>query len=186
MSLTGPTSDNTLYRRQEGVVGPRRLLGCRQVYGAHDVLSTASSYLRLEATPTTHARRRRFSIIFGGYSAQMLLVPDFLWAQNMKNAADKYHIWMTRISGLGWLSLIYTANKMGAEEFFPIALGVTLACTIVGPVIAETTLECNTAHGAVYGAASPLVGAARVLSVVIVRRYILFPLLLGVHALAAF
>lgn len=102
-------------------------------------------------------------VVFGIYGAQMLLVPDFLWSQNFKMKNDKYHNFIARISGVGWLGLLRSFSKMDEDDAFALSFVVSVATTILGPVLAETTLECNTAHGEVF---------------------VLFPILLGAHVLA--
>ena len=102
-------------------------------------------------------------VVFGLYGAQMLLVPDFMMTQNFKMKMDKYHTFITRISGLGWLGMLKCLGAMEEDDAFNTSLIVSIICTIIAPVNAEMNLECNTAHGAVY---------------------VLFPILLGAHALA--
>ncbi len=104
--------------------------------------------------------------VFGLYSAQMLLVPKWMMEQNFKTIADPYTAFITRIAGVGWLSYLYCLNTLDASTAFGISFVVSVACAIVGPVLAELRfdgVEPNTAHGAVY---------------------VLFPVLLGLHALA--
>ena len=104
--------------------------------------------------------------VFGLYSAQMLLVPKWMMEQNFKTIADPYQAFITRIAGVGWLSYLYCLNTLDASTAFGISFVVSVACAIVGPVLAELRfdgVEPNTAHGAVY---------------------VLFPVLLGLHALA--
>ena len=104
--------------------------------------------------------------VFGLYSAQMLLVPKWMMEQNFKTIADPYTAFITRIAGVGWLSYLYCLNTLDASTAFGISFAVSVACAIVGPVLAELRfdgVEPNTAHGAVY---------------------VLFPVLLGLHALA--
>ena len=102
-------------------------------------------------------------VVFGLYATQMLLVPDFLMTQNFKMKTDKYHKFITRISGLGWLGMLKCLGAMEEDDAFNTSFIVSIICTIIAPVNAEMNLECNTAHGAVY---------------------VLFPILLGAHALA--
>ena len=102
-------------------------------------------------------------VVFGLYATQMLLVPDFLMTQNFKMKTDKYHKFITRISGLGWLGMLKCLGAMEEDDAFNTSFIVSIMCTIIAPVNAEMNLECNTAHGAVY---------------------VLFPILLGAHALA--
>ena len=104
--------------------------------------------------------------VFGLYSAQMLLVPKWMMEQNFKTIADPYTAFITRIAGVGWLSYLYCLNTLDASTAFGISFVVSVACAIVGPVLAELRfdgVEPNTAHGAVY---------------------VLFPVLLGLPALA--
>jgi len=77
--------------------------------------------------------------------------------------SDKYHNFIARISGVGWLGLLRSFSKMDEDDAFALSFIVSVATTVLGPVLAETTLECNTAHGAVF---------------------VLFPILLGAHVLA--
>ena len=93
----------------------------------------------------------------------MFLVPDFLMTQNFKMKTDKYHKFITRISGLGWLGMLKCLDGMDEDAAFNTSFLVSIICTIIAPVNAEMNLECNTAHGAVF---------------------VLFPILLGAHALA--
>ena len=102
-------------------------------------------------------------VVFGLYAAQMLLVPDFMMTQNFKMKMDKYHTFITRISGLGWLGMLKCLGAMEEDDAFNTSFIVSIICTIIARVNAEMNLECNTAHGAVY---------------------VLFPILLGAHALA--
>ena len=102
-------------------------------------------------------------VVFGLYAAQMLLVPDFMMTQNFKMKMDKYHTFITRISGLGWLGMLKCLDGMDEDAAFNTSFIVSIICTIIAPVNAEMNLECNTAHGAVF---------------------VLFPILLGAHALA--
>mmetsp|Transcript_293 Transcript_293/g.805 ORF Transcript_293/g.805 Transcript_293/m.805 type:complete len:146 (-) Transcript_293:105-542(-) len=101
--------------------------------------------------------------VFGMYAGQMLFAPTFMWTQNFKMNPDKYHNFLARIAGVGWLSLLKGLWSMDVETAFPLSFLTSAACTVVGPIVGETMLEPNTAHGAVY---------------------VLFPLLLGAHLLA--
>ena len=102
-------------------------------------------------------------VVFGLYAAQMLLVPDFMMTQNFKMKMDKYHTFITRISGLGWLGMLKCLGAMEEDDAFNTSFIVSAICAVIGPINAELNLDCNTAHGAVY---------------------VLFPILLGAHALA--
>ena len=102
-------------------------------------------------------------VVFGLYGAQMLLVPDFVMTQNFKMKMNKETAFITRISGLGWLGFLRCLSKMDEDDAFGISFIVSVICTIIGPINAEMNLDCNTAHGAVF---------------------VLFPILLGAHALA--
>ena len=93
----------------------------------------------------------------------MLFVPDFVMTQNFKMKMNKETAFITRISGLGWLAFLKCLGGMDEDDAFNTSFIVSIICTIIAPVNAEMNLECNTAHGAVY---------------------VLFPILLGAHALA--
>ena len=93
----------------------------------------------------------------------MLLVPDFLMTQNFKMKTDKYHKFITRISGLGWLGMLKCLGAMEEDDAFNTSFIVSTICAIIGPINAELNLDCNTAHGAAW---------------------VLFPVLLASHALA--
>ena len=96
----------------------------------------------------------------------MVLVPKWMTEQNFKTIADPYHGVITRIAGVGWVAFLYCLNSMDAATAFPISFATAVACAIVGPVLVELNVDGvqpNTAHAAVY---------------------VLFPVLLGLHALA--
>ena len=93
----------------------------------------------------------------------MFLVPDFLMTQNFKMKMDKYHTFITRISGLGWLGMLKCLGAMEEDDAFNTSFIVSTICAIIGPINAELNLDCNTAHGAAW---------------------VLFPVLLASHALA--
>ena len=104
--------------------------------------------------------------IFGLYAAQMLLVPKFMIEQNFKTVADPYTAFFARVCGLFCASYLYCINTLDASAALAISGVTTVLCSILGPVLGELRvdgIEPNTAHGAVY---------------------VLFPLLLGLHALA--
>jgi hypothetical protein len=104
--------------------------------------------------------------IFGLYAAQMLLVPKFMIEQNFKTVADPYTAFFARVCGLFCASYLYCINTLDASTALAISGVTTVLCSILGPVLGELRvdgIEPNTAHGAVY---------------------VLFPLLLGLHALA--
>ena len=102
-------------------------------------------------------------VVFGLYAAQMLLVPDFMMTQNFKMKMDKYHTFITRISGLGWLAFLKCLGGMDEDDAFNTSFIVSAICAVIGPINAELNLDCNTAHGAAW---------------------VLFPVLLASHALA--
>ena len=126
--------------------------------------------------------------VFGLYGAQMLVAPTFLWTSNFKVVPDKYrtpapfnarrratrqesgpietdryHNFITRISGCFVLGCLRALSKLSPEEAFGITLPLSVVVAALGPVNAEMNLDTNTAHGAVY---------------------VLFPLLLMAHILA--
>ena len=61
------------------------------------------------------------------------------------------------------LGMLKCLGAMEEDDAFNTSFIVSIICTIIAPVNAEMNLDCNTAHGAVY---------------------VLFPILLGAHALA--
>ena len=104
--------------------------------------------------------------VFGLYAAQMLVVPKFMIEQNFKTVADPYTAFFARVCGLFCASYLYCINTLDASTALGISGVTTVICSILGPVLGELRvdgIEPNTAHGAVY---------------------VLFPLLLGLHALA--
>ena len=109
---------------------------------------------------------KAFSLAFGAYAAQMLVVPKFMIEQNFKTVADPYTAFFARVCGLFCASYLYCINTLDASTALGISGVTTVICSILGPVLGELRvdgIEPNTAHGAVY---------------------VLFPVLLALHALA--
>ena len=59
---------------------------------------------------------------------------------------DKYHLFISRLSGVAFLTLIYTFSVMETAAAVPIALAMACITAIFGPLYAELKLETKPAH----------------------------------------
>lgn len=70
--------------------------------------------------------------------------------QNFDTPYDKYHLFISRLSGVFLLGLLYTWSKMEVAAAFPIAYGICVITAVLGPLYAELQLETKPAHKAAF------------------------------------
>jgi len=74
--------------------------------------------------------------------------------QNFDAPYDKYHGFISRLTGVFVLSLLYTWSKMDVAAAFPSAYCVCIISAFLGPLYAELQLETKPAHKVCWGEAS--------------------------------
>ena len=59
---------------------------------------------------------------------------------------DKYHLFLSRISGVSFLTLLYLLNTMDIATAMPVAVAYACLIAAFGPIYAELKLETKPAH----------------------------------------
>ena len=95
-----------------------------------------------------------FSVFMGLYGVGFLAAPAVVIDQNFDTPYDKYHLFISRLSGVFLLGLLYTWSKMDVAAAFPIAYGICVITAVLGPLYAELQLETKPAHKVCWGEAS--------------------------------
>ena len=90
-----------------------------------------------------------FSVSMGLYCIGFSVID-----QNFDTPYDKYHLFISRLSGVFLLGLLYTCSKMKRAAAFPIAFGIGVIPAVLGPLYAELQLETKPAHKVCWGEAS--------------------------------
>ena len=93
---------------------------------------------------------KAFTVFMGLYGTGFVLAPSVVIEQNFDTPYDKYHIFISRLSGIFMLTLLYTWSKMDIAAAFPIAVATCVATAILGPLYAELNLETKPAHKAAF------------------------------------
>ena len=59
---------------------------------------------------------------------------------------DKYHLFISRLSGVSFLTLLYLLNTMDIATAMPVAVAYACLIAAFGPIYAELKLETKPAH----------------------------------------
>merc|ERR1719473_2480108 len=89
---------------------------------------------------------KAFTAFFGMYALGFVLAPAMVIEQNFDTPYDKYHLFISRLSGIAFLTLIYTFSTMETAAAVPIALTMACLTAVFGPIYAELKLETKPAH----------------------------------------
>ena len=89
---------------------------------------------------------KSFSAFMGMYAVGFVLAPAMVIEQNFDTPYDKYHLFISRLSGIAFLTLIYTFSTMETAAAVPIALTMACLTAVFGPIYAELKLETKPAH----------------------------------------
>ncbi|EOD34325.1 hypothetical protein EMIHUDRAFT_202059 [Emiliania huxleyi CCMP1516] len=89
---------------------------------------------------------KSFSAFMGMYAVGFVLAPATVIEQNFDTPYDKYHLFISRLSGIAFLTLIYTFSTMETAAAVPIALTMACLTAVFGPIYAELKLETKPAH----------------------------------------
>ena len=63
---------------------------------------------------------------------------------------DKYHLFISRLSGVAFLTLLYMLNTVELATAVPIAVAYACIIACFGPIYAELKLETKPAHKAAF------------------------------------
>lgn len=94
----------------------------------------------------------------GMYAFGFVAAPAVVIEQNFDTPYDKYHLFISRLSGVAMLALLYTLNSIDIATAFPIALVFAALTACFGPIYAELKLETKPAHKMAFLMA-PLIGS---------------------------
>jgi len=89
---------------------------------------------------------KAFSAFMGMYAVGFVLAPAMVIEQNFDTPYDKYHLFISRLSGVAFLTVIYTLFQLETAAAVPIALTMSCITAIFGPIYAELKLETKPAH----------------------------------------
>ena len=90
-----------------------------------------------------------FSVFMGLYCIGFSVID-----QNFDTPCNKYHLFISWLTGVFLLGLLYTCSKMKVAAAFPIAYGIGVIPAVLGPLYAELQLETKPAHKVCWGEAS--------------------------------
>lgn len=91
---------------------------------------------------------KAFSGFMGMYALGFVLAPQVVIEQNFDAPYDKYHLFISRVAGISFLTLIYILNTIDIATAVPIALVYAALTALFGPIYAEFKLETKPAHKA--------------------------------------
>ena len=82
----------------------------------------------------------------GMYAVGFVLAPAMVIEQNFDTPYDKYHLFISRMTGIAFLTCIYCFSVMDTATAVPIAFVMACLTAIAGPLYAELKLETKPAH----------------------------------------
>jgi len=80
--------------------------------------------------------------------SSFIAAPGVVIEQNFDTPYDKYHLFISRLSGVAMVTLLYVFSQMDTATALPIALAYSCAVAVAGPLYAELNLETKPAHKA--------------------------------------
>jgi len=89
---------------------------------------------------------KAFSAFMGAYTAGFILAPAMVIEQNFDTPYDKYHLFISRLSGVAFATVLYLLNTMDIATALPVAVVFACAIGVFGPLYAELKLETKPAH----------------------------------------
>jgi len=89
---------------------------------------------------------KAFTAFMGLYALGFVLAPAMVIEQNFDTTYDKYHLFISRIAGVAFMTLLYTFNTIDIATAIPIAVAYTCFTAVAGPLYAELNLETKPAH----------------------------------------